>query len=52
MTVLNIKESNLLDGTKKLLGKDNKWEAYVAQQIPLLRSSSPYPNGDQPGSSK
>ena len=49
MPVLNIKESNFLDRTEKLLEKNMKWEAHVAQQVPLPRSSSPYPN-DKPGS--
>ena len=31
-----------------LLGKDSGWNAHVAQQIPLPRSSSPYPD-DRPG---
>ena len=48
MPVLNI-EDDFLDRTEKLLEKDTKWEAHVAQQIPLPRSSSPYPN-DKPGS--
>ena len=47
MPVVNIKESDFLDRTEKLLGKD-KWEAHVAQQVPLPRSSSPYPKDDQP----
>ena len=49
MPVLNIKESDFLDRTKKLLEKDMKWEAHVAQQIPLPRSSSPCPE-NRPGS--
>ena len=43
MPVLNIAESNFLDQTENLLGKDTKWEAHMAQQIPLPRSSSPSP---------
>ena len=43
MPILNIAESDFLDRTEKLLGKEMKWEAHVAQQIPLHRSSSPYP---------
>ena len=43
MSILNITESDVLDRTKNLLGKETKWEAHVAQQIPLPRSSSPYP---------
>ena len=39
---LNIAESKFLDRTESLLGKETKWEAYVAQRIPLPRSSSPY----------
>ena len=50
MPMLNIEESNFLDRTKKLLGKDNKWEAHVAQQVPLPRSSSPCPNNNQTSS--
>ena len=50
MPVLNIEESDFLDRTEKLLGKDNKWEVHVAQQVPLPRSSSPYPKDSQPGS--
>ena len=41
--VLNIAEGDFLDRTKNLLGKDMKWEAHMAHQIPLPRSSSPYP---------
>ena len=47
--ILNIMEEDFLDRTEKLLGKETKWEAHVAQQIPLPRSNSPYPN-DRPGS--
>ena len=50
MPILNIEESDFLDRTEKLLGKDNKWEVHVGQQVPLPRSSSPYPNGNQPSS--
>ena len=50
MPILNIEGSDFLDRTKKLLGKDNKWEAHIAQQVPLPRSSSPYPKDAQPGS--
>ena len=48
MPVLNIEESDLLERMEKLLEKDNKWEAQVAQQIPLPRCSSTYPD-TQPG---
>ena len=48
MPVLNIEESDFLERMEKLLEKDNKWEAHVAQQIPLPRSSSPFPD-NQPG---
>ena len=48
MPVLNIKESDFLDRTEKLLYKDMNWEAHVAQQLPLSRASSPYPD-DKPG---
>ena len=51
MPVLNIKESDFLDRIKKLLEKDTKWEAHVAQQIPLARSSFPCPE-NRPGSLK
>ena len=50
MPMLNIEESNFLDRTKKLLGKDNKWETNVAQQVPLQRSSSPCPSNNQTSS--
>ena len=50
MSVLNIEESDFLERTEKLLEKDNKWEAHVAQQVPLPRSSSPYPDNNKPGS--
>ena len=43
ITILNITESDFLDRTDSLLGKETKWEAHVAQQIPLPRASSPYP---------
>ena len=49
MPVLNTEESDFLDRTEKLLEKDNKWEAHIAQQVPLPGSSSPYPN-DKPRS--
>ena len=44
MPILNIEESDLLERMEKVLEKDNKWEAHVVQQIPLPRSSSPYPD--------
>ena len=47
--VLNIEESDFLERTEKLLEKDNKWEAHIAQ-VPSLRSSSPYPDNSQPRS--
>ena len=43
MPILNIAESDFLDRTENLLRKDVKWEAHMAQQVPLPRSSSPYP---------
>ena len=46
MQVLNIEESDFLERTEKLLEKNSKWEAHIAQQIPLLRSSSPYPDNN------
>ena len=50
MLVLNIEESDFLESTEKLLEKDNKWEAHVEQQVPLPRSSSPFPDNNQPRS--
>ena len=50
MPILNIEENDFLDRTEKLLGKDNRWEAHIAQQVPLPRSSSPYSTDNQPGS--
>ena len=47
--ILNFAESDFLDRTESLLGKETKWEAHVAQQVPLPRSGSPYPV-DRPGS--
>ena len=43
-----ITEEEFLDRTDKLLGKDSKCEVHVAQQPPLPRASSPYPD-DRPG---
>ena len=48
MPILNITENDFLDRTENLLGKETKWEAHVAQQVPLPRTSSPYPV-DEPG---
>ena len=48
--MLNIEEADFLDQTEKLLGEDNRWEAYVAQLIPLPRTSSPCPSNSQRGS--
>ena len=45
---LVISEEDFMDRTDKVLGKDAKWEAHVAQQIPLPRSSSPYTD-NRPG---
>ena len=42
--LLNIEEANFLNRTDKLLGKDQKWETHVVQQVPLPRTSSPCPN--------
>ena len=50
MPILNIEGGNFLDRTEKLLGKDNKWEVHVAQQVALPRSTFPYPNDDHAGS--
>ena len=41
---LNITEDKFCDRTKNLLGYESDWEVHVAQQIPLPRSSSPYPD--------
>ena len=43
MPVLNIEESDFLERTEKWIEKDNKWEAHIAQQVSLPRSSSPLP---------
>ena len=50
MPVLNIEEKDFLDQTEKLVGTDNRWEAHIAQQVPLPRTSSPCPSNHQPGS--
>ena len=50
MPVLNIEEKDFLDWTEKLLGTDNRWEAQVAQQVPLPKTSSPCPRYHQLGS--
>ena len=44
--VLNIEKRDFLDWTEKLLGTDNRWEAHVAQQVPLPRTSSPFPSNN------
>ena len=49
MSILNIEENDFLDRTEKLLGKDNWWEAHIAHQVLLPRSSSPYSNDNWPG---
>ena len=41
---LNIMEDEFHDRIENLLGHETNWEAHVAQQIPLPRSSSPYPD--------
>ena len=48
--VLNVEEKDFLDWTEKLPGTDNRWEAHMAQQVPLPRTSSPCPIKHQPGS--
>ena len=48
--ILNIEERDFLDQTEKLLGTDNRWEAHIAQQVPIPRTSSPCPSNNQPGS--
>ena len=50
MPMLSVQESNFFDQTEKLLGKDNRWEAHIAQQVPLPRTSSPCPSSSQTGS--
>ena len=50
MTIFNVEERNFLDKTEKLVGTDNNWEAHLAQQIPLPRTSYPSPNNKQLGS--
>ena len=47
MPMLNIDEADFHDWTEKLLGKDNRWEAHVAQQVSLPRTSSPCPSNSQ-----
>ena len=47
MPVLNVEEKDFLDLTEKLLGTDNRWEAHVAQQVPLPRTRSPCPSNHQ-----
>ena len=47
MPVLNIEESDVLERTERLLENNNKWEPHMAQQVPLLRSSSPYPDNNE-----
>ena len=46
ITIFSVEEKNVLDKTEKLIGNDNNWEAHVAQQIPLPRTSSPGPNNN------
>ena len=41
---LNITEDKFDDRTKNLLGHESDLEVHVAQQMPVPRSSSPYPN--------
>ena len=50
MPMSNIEEANFIDWTEKLLGKDNRWEDHVAQQVPLPRTSCPYPSNSLTGS--
>ena len=50
MPILNIEENNFLDRTENLLGKGDRWEAHVAQQVPLPRLSSPYSTDNWPSS--
>ena len=50
LSVLNVEEKDFLDWTEKLLGTDNRWEAHMAQQVPLPRASSPCPSNNQLGS--
>ena len=48
--ILNVEEVDFLNRTDRLLGKDHKWETHIAQQVPLPRTSSPYPSVNQPRS--
>ena len=50
MPVFNIEEKDFLDRTEKLVRTDNNWEAHVAQQIPLPRTSFRGPTNSQQGS--
>ena len=45
-----LRKKDFLDRTEKQIGTDNNWEAHVAQQIPLPRTSSPGPTSNQLGS--
>ena len=44
------RERDFLDQTENLLGTDNRWEAHIAQQVPLPITSFPYPSNNQSGS--
>ena len=50
MSVFNAGEREFLNKMEKLLGTGNNWEAHVAQQILLPRTSSPTHTNKQPGS--
>ena len=43
-------EGKMFRQIDKLLKRDNKWEAHVAKQIPLPKTSSPNIDTDQLGS--
>ena len=50
MPAFNVEEKDFLDRTEKLIGTNNHWEAHVAQQIQLPRTSFPSPPNSQPES--
>ena len=41
--VLNVEERDFLNQTEKLLGTDYRWEAHIAQQVPLTMHKLPLP---------
>ena len=48
MSVFNAREREFLNKMKQLLGTGDNWEAHVAQQILLPRTSSPMHTNKQP----